>query len=328
MGRPFQPGNVTQQSGTERAIDMDEGLSPRIQRLKDDIVASIPCEREDARRELANEPISAVLTHYMTWADRFIPQRPRTVTFGADFWSRSLTDRQLEALAKITNISVLGGDLGPYLSSAVLRRGFSGQNAGSMKWVVRDDGHKDFALNHYDLHHLHLSAASGSGKRSGPSNDLLFVRVTRTELRFVLFGDHASFTSEELERIAAKEMADDGLTIVGLTAPRKDVPARERQAMRRAGFTVPATLNRNVVAMPPVAMDGTAGLHRNHVQHTLRFLSAWDNRLDTIEGLDEFAGHCKMRADAFTDLRWGFHYGDLCLQANPSTSVLCFPWRR
>ncbi len=307
---------------------MDEGLPPRVQRLKDEILACVPCAHEEARRDLAREPLSAVLTHYMTWVDRFIPPRPRTVSFRRDFWSCNLTDRQVAALATITNISTLGGDLGPYLSGAVMRRGFSGRSPQNMKWVARDDGHKDFALNHYDLHHLHLSAASGNGKRSGSSNDLLFVRVTRTELRFVLFGDHASFASEELEKIAAKEMAGDGLTIVGLTAPRKDVPARERIAMRRAGFTVPVTLDRNVVAMPPVAMDGTAGLHRNHVKHILRFLSGWDSRLDTIEGLDEFAGHCKMRADAFTDLRWCFHYGDLCLEANPSTSVLCLPWRR
>lgn len=307
---------------------MDEALPVRVQRLKDDIVASIPCEREDARRELAEEPISAVLTHYMTWVDRLIPPRPRAVNFRADFWARNLSDRQLEALAKITNISILGGDLGPYLSRAVTLRGFSGQSIKSMKWVVRDDGHKDFALNSYDLHHLHLTATGGNGKRSGPSNDLLFVRVTRTELRFVLFGNHASFMSEELERIAAIEMSGDGLIVRGLTAPREDVAAEERIAMRRAGFTVPVTLAGEVVAMPPVGMDGTSAKHRSHVKNALRFISAWDSRIDNTQGLEEFARWSGMQANTLTDLRWGFYYGDLCLQVNPATSVLCLPWCR
>ncbi len=308
---------------------MQEELTPRLFRLKCELVTEIPCETEALRRELASQPLCYVLIHYMTWVDRLIPPRPRKVTVRKGFWETRLTPEQMAALAIIAAAFSGGRDLTRNLSGATLIRGYSTGKRAAKRWVVRDDGHKDFALNSYDLHHLHLVPSNRRGKRSGKSDQLLFVKVLREEARFIHLGDHRSFDGAELPATVAAELADEGWAVLGVQPPREGgFSASERSRLRRSGFTVPEVVDGQVIAMPPLAMDGSSVFHVQHASKISRWLAHWEPRLDTPSGIAEFASGSGLPVDQFTNMRWSFYYGDFCLQVEEGKSVLCIPWRR
>lgn len=308
---------------------MHEELTPRLSRLKADLVRTIPCATKALRCELASQPLRYVLIHYITWVDRLIPPRPRIVTIGKGFWESHLNLDQMAALATIADAFSSGRDLAPHLSKATRIRGYSNSKSGGRQWAVRDDGHKDFALNAYGLHHLHLVPSNRQGKRSGKSDQLLFVKVSREEARFVCLGDHRSFDGEKLPEEVAKELADEGWGLREIQPPREnDMNAFERNRLRRLGLTVPEIVDGQVIAMPPLATDGSSVLHVQHVFKINHWLAYWEPRLDTISGIEEFAASSGLSIDQFTNMRWGFYYGDFCLEADAGKSVLCIPWRR
>lgn len=308
---------------------MQEELTPRLCRLKSDLVAKIPCETETLRRELASQPLPYLLIHYMTWVDRLIPPRPRRVSVGKAFWQACLETANMEALTTIADAFSGGRDLTRHLSGAAFIRGYSNGRRGGKQWVVRDGGHKDFALNVYDLHHLHLTPSNPQGKRSGKSDLLLFVKVSREEAHFVYLGDHRSFDGAELPAAIAAELAGDRWRILGVLPPREDgFSASERTRLRRSGLMLPELVDGQMIAMPPLASDGSSVFHVHHASKIARWIKYWEPRLDTASGVEEFAAASGLRTAEFSRTRWCFYYGDFCLQTAQRKSVLCVPWRR
>jgi hypothetical protein len=66
-------------AGEITTMAQTENLSPRLQALKDELVRTIPIRKAADRATLESKPLNDVVIQYLTWKERMIRPRPRTV---------------------------------------------------------------------------------------------------------------------------------------------------------------------------------------------------------------------------------------------------------
>lgn len=170
----------------------------RVRTLHDEIVATIPCQKPGYRNDLAALSFGAVFTVYMNWADRLVPTRPRRVVFLDGFWSDEAW-RHKDAVLEISKKVESGTDLTGHLSSLVDFRGYSPSRYDAQGRLITSKWRdKDFALNAYNVHHLHFV------ERPARTKELLFVEFTRDVAVFVMVGDHDSFDGKTWSNASLK----------------------------------------------------------------------------------------------------------------------------
>lgn len=174
----------------------------RLEELRRRAVAAIPCWPDDAatRAELGELTLPAALIAYVNYADRIIPARPRQVHYAADFWDvRALAHQG--AVSAIDSKIRTGEDLTPHLSELVRTHGFvlpKTNAAGSTRARGPAWDDKDFALNAYETHHLHLGSKLRSDGLVERTDDLVYVGFSRDAAVMVMVGDHESFDDDTL----------------------------------------------------------------------------------------------------------------------------------
>jgi hypothetical protein len=181
-------------------------LSPRIANLREVLLKRIPCT-EQARKELEDEPLRGLIVHYLNYASRFIPPRPRQVSYAAGFW----TPRALEFFPHIFAIERevgMGVDLTPRLSKKLAWDGFAARKRLDQKRPAKWAS-KDFALNAFGVHHLHIGELNKTGSIK-KADELLYVRFFRDWSAFIMIGDHESFDDGSLDLL--QEVARGGIT--------------------------------------------------------------------------------------------------------------------
>lgn len=282
--------------------------SPRIHTLRDEIVAAVPCQKPGFRKDLAALSMGAVFTVYVNWADRFVPARPRRVILLDGFWTDEalrLRDDVLEIVRKIE----VGADLTRHLSSLVDFRGYApsrydeeGRLIGS-KW--RD---KDFALNAYNVHHLHF------GERPARSDELLFVEFTRDTAVLVMVGDHKSFDGSELERRILEARARNGHELKGILGPASGgYTAAERNELARAGISTCAVVDGKVVIAASISTAGTSDYTSLHAGRMLRALREFDSKLDDPQWTAEMFDGARIERPKSTQFEWLLNFTNLVL---------------
>ena len=288
---------------------MGKLVGVRIRRLYDDIVKTIPCEKSKFRADLAALSIGAVTTVYVNWADRFISQRPRRVAYLDGFWDSDLAWRMRDAVLAIEQQVASGGDLTGYLSSQVAFKGFAPYRYDdnglllSSKW--RD---KDFALNAYNVHHLHFK------QRPGRSKELLFAEFTRDLAVFIIVGDHDSFDGPELEGCILEARARNGHDLKGIMAPTSGgYTAAERNELARAGISTIAVVDGKVVIGASVSTAGTSDYASMQAQKLLRALAKWDEKLDDIKWVEDLFGGSREQCPTAPKLEWLLSHTSLLL---------------
>src|SRR4051794_21605091 len=152
----------------------------------------IPCvpDAEVARAELRAMPLLELLGVYVNWVQRFIPPRPREVRIVPKFWeSRFTQECGGEGLALADKIAK-GAGLTPHLSNKVHTDGYAPMHLNTRgrthprgpEW-----GDKDFALNAFGVHHLHLAPTNGKPRRS-ERGYLLYAAFGRSTAALVYLG--------------------------------------------------------------------------------------------------------------------------------------------
>ena len=290
--------------------------SPRIRMLRDEIVAAVPCQKPGFRKDLTALSTGALFTVYVNWADRFVPARPRTVIFLDEFWTeaaRRLKDAVLEIARKIE----VGKDLSGHLSSLVQFRGYApgryddhGRLIGS-KW--RD---KDFALNAYNVHHLHFA------ERPGRSDELLFVEFTRDAAVLVMVGDHESFDGPELERRILEARARSGHELKGILGPSSGgYTASERNELARAGISTFAVVEGKVVLAASVSTAGTSDYTSLQAGRMLRALGEIDSKLDDPRWVAQMFDGASIERPKSPQFEWLLNFTNLVLVERQSRAA-------
>jgi hypothetical protein len=241
---------------------------PRIARLHEELSRVIPCnpDRPDVRAELAAFSLSDLLIKYTNWANRFIPTRKREVVYGENFWNDGRALAHAAGVLRIANEVEAGDDLTPRISTRVHTHGYvparfdsSGRQKGP-EW-----GDKDFALNAYDVHHLHLSRNGGHGR------DLLYVGFTRERAIFLFVGDHNSFDDGSVAQAAARWHTGGN----NIRMPYLD---KELSLIHRAGLSTMNVVDGRVYIGTALSSDGSSTFH--WARHLWKVLRQWEPMLD------------------------------------------------
>jgi hypothetical protein len=291
-------------------------LPRRIEELRSRLVARIPCNPNSAevQAELDAQSFDALLRIYLNWQQRLVPARPREVFFAPNFWDDSRATTHASAIFALLNKVRTGVDLTPHLSHRVHTHGYvperyteQGERIGP-EW-----GDKDFALNAWDTHHLHLVEASPRGKRRRASDELLYATFTRRSAHFLMVGDHRSFDDGALEAAMITSRAASGDWVLrGILGGQDRFSDEERRVLARRGFTTHASVGNQVVMSAVLSTAGTSLVVGRHADRTCLALNRYDPRLDDPDFVvSVFASHGRQTKDL--RLYWEFDHCDLVL---------------
>jgi hypothetical protein len=300
----------------------DEPQYPRLQRLHEMLAKRIPCDPENVRADLFNMTTPEFLPRYLNWADRFVPPRPRKVEIGEGFLRHRSPETHRKAICDLAEKIKAGQDLTPFLSDRVHRYGYVGLKTGKGKkprgpeW---DD--KDYALNAYETHHLHLDTKG--------SEELLYVTFSRDRALFVMLGYHASFDDGTLAQAVAEMRVGTLFEFKGVLGPALPRPPGEQNRTQRRGYSTVFEAKGQTVLGATLKKDGIALLHALHVGRMLDRLRHMDSQLD-IPGFArerfERKGWDYPTAPAF---EWGMRYCDLFIvETSTGTAFIEEQWRR
>jgi hypothetical protein len=154
---------------------------PRLRRFHEHVAGLIPCEPEAARADLHRTGIRELLGRYVNWADRYVAPRPRRVVTWGGFLRHGSPQSHWEAVQHLAKKIEAGDDLTPFLSDDIGRLGYVPPKRPKRKEAERrgvEWGDKDYALNAFETHHLHLRAKG--------SRELLYVIFSRNDAFLVM----------------------------------------------------------------------------------------------------------------------------------------------
>ena len=126
-----------------------------------------------------------------------------------------------------------GDNLTPFLSDRIHHFGYvrptALQNKKRRGLVEWED--KDYALNAFETHHLHLSPKG--------TKELLYVIFSRDLAFLVMVGDHKSFDDGTLAEAIADAKVGTSHELKGLLGPMLPVPRKSRTGFNGTGYLLP-----------------------------------------------------------------------------------------
>lgn len=295
---------------------MAEQLSPRLEELRKEIVGEIPCKpsTNSVRQELEQRSFADLLMVFFNWAQRLIPPRRRQITFANGFWSDTALARERD-IYTLANRMRLGEDVTPFLSSKIHCDGYTPRNSKrrGVEW-----GDKDFALNAFGTHHIHLTQTR--------TRELVYAVVRRDMAEFIHFGDHKSFDDGRLEAAVVQARADTGhMVLHNVLALEKNYTPQERTKLARYGLSTFANVGGIVVISTNLSTAGTSDFLSVHVSQALRTLWALDEKFETAKGRAELGPEINA---LISDPKWTFWFNDLCVvDRNTKKAVMVLPGR-
>lgn len=315
--------------GMSGATDSERKQWPsRIRALHELVSEAIPCGSEAARTELRAESLSGVLSAYMNWVDRLIPPRQREVLFADGFWSSNNVAEHADDIRRLARLIGEGGDLLPHLSRYARTHGYeAARQRRGIQWQNKTGGHKDFALNAYGVHHLHLNACDNHGRHPGGSRELLYAEVTRHAAVFLMLGDHRSFDDGTLHRAVTEYRAKCGWDIKGIVGLRRPMSDRESTHLLRHGVSGFGQVGDTVVLTGMISSAGTSVEHTRWADRICIFLEEYEPKLDDSVFRKGWEQDYGIPASAL--LTWHFRYGDFgVLDESARAFYVLLKWRR
>ncbi|MBX9591210.1 MAG: hypothetical protein K2X43_18130 [Hyphomonadaceae bacterium] len=293
-------------------------LSRRLNDLCRRAAATIPCWPDDAvtRAELDELDLPDLLVAYVNYADRVVPPRPD------DFWNARAEEHRA-TLSSIEGKIRRGDDLGPHLSELLRTHGFVAARRRSDRpkkalGPTWDD--KDFALNAYEAHHLHLSTKVRSDGLVERTDDLLYVGFSRDAAVMVMVGDHKSFDDGSLAAAVARWRAANTTCIVNAKPSVVRTFDDERKLARR-GVTTIMAVNDKVLLNASVSTSGHRTLGVLHALKSTRMLEHVDPQLDDPAFVASVWGDNASRLPERPQFNWYLEYADLLLMEEVSKTA-------
>ncbi|MDA9532818.1 hypothetical protein [Bradyrhizobium sp. CCBAU 25338] len=207
-----------------------------------------------------------------------------------------------------------GNDMRPYLSDQL--------NYGYVR--AKDQtlwGNKDYVLNAYEMHHLHLSPSG--------TKELLYVSFSRVDAFFLMVGDHKSFDDGTLAQAVADARVGTSYELKGILGSRQPETMSEHNRRQRRGLSTAFQVGDQVVMGALLSSAGTSPLHTMHADRITEAMQQLDVQIDEPQfGRDWFEQNGKSYP-ATPTFKWAIQYCDLYLVE--TTTSVGFPivkWRR
>jgi hypothetical protein len=295
--------------------------STRVRQFYERLADSIPCDPHDARADLHAMARWELLSRYLNWADRFVAPRPRRVVTWDGIRRHGAAGLHWERVCALADEIEAGNDLTPYLSDRLGRSGYvrapkgGKQRPHGVEWAD-----KDYALNAYEIHHLHLS-------RTG-TEELLYVSFSRNDAFFLMVGDHKSFDDGSLAQAVAESRIGTSYELNGV-GQQHARPMNEYNRLQRRGFATFLPVGDHVVMGATLSTAGTSLLHTNHAKSILRVMQ----NLDPQIGAPCFGNHWfEQIGESYPTspiFEWAMNICDLCLLEKTSLmKITLVEWRR
>ena len=213
-------------------------------------------------------------------------------------------------IAKMMSLVEQGEDLTPYLSH-------------------RPHPHRDRALNGYGLHHLHFLPRAGK-RRKGNSNALLYVRVERHRMHFVLCGDHSSFDDGTLRQAAADYAVATGYHIGGIVGVTPELSAVEGEDLLRRSNVNSAMASGGRWAYPSfMTLAGVSLFTVQHVDQITFTIEKWEPQIRTEEGRRALCAKYGIEYLPEKSFGWAIDHANLYMvDSLTQRPVFMVPWQR
>jgi hypothetical protein len=295
---------------------------PRLRRFRESLAGLIPCDPEDVCVDLHKMAVRELLGRYLNWADRYVAPRPRHVVTWEGFLRHGSPQPHLEAVHDLAKKIEAGDDLKPFLSDRIDRFGYVRPKAHEnnkppgLEW-----GDKDYALNAFETHHLHLTSKG--------TKELLYVSFSRDEAFLVMVGDHKSFDDGTLAQAIAEARVGTWQEIDDVLGPALPRTMSEQNQLQRRGFSTAFQVGEKMVMGALLSTAGTSPLHNMHAARMINCMISVDPQLDTPGfGRERFEEH-GWAYPATPAFDWTMRYCDLWLvETTTSTGFLKVKWRR
>lgn len=295
-----------------RLLDELVQSSPNLSAMRADIVGYLAGDSASPtwRHELESLDLAGLLRAYVNWVDGMISQRPREVVIWDGFWRDGRAAKHIPDIAQMACRVEQGEDLLPYVSH-------------------RPHPHRDRALNGYGLHHLHFLPRTGK-RRKGNSNALLYVRVERHRMHFVLCGDHRSFDDGSLRQAAADYAVQTGYALNGTVGITPKLSAVEGEAMLRRHNVNSAVASGNRWAFPSMmTAAGTSIFAVQHVDQMTLTIEEWEPQIRTEEGRRTLCAQYGIEYLPEKSLGWAIDHANLYMvDVLTERTVFMVPWQR
>lgn len=301
---------------------------PRLRQLREGIARLIPCMPEDVRPDLLGMDLPEVLLRYLSWADRHVAPRPRRVVNRDEFLATVNPDHTA-AVSRLCFQIEAGDDLKPYLSDQIDQYGYvrprtTGDRPRGVEW-----GDKDYALNNYDTHHLHLGERIRADGWSDRTRALLYVTFSRDEAFLVLLGDHASFDNGVLAQAVGTVRVGTGYEIRGVVGISTDRSDRERNTLQRYGISTIQPTSSGFVMGGMTSTMGISTLLVMHSNRCIRSLRELDPKLDDADFGKDLFDQLGKKSPNNPVWSWGMDSCDLILvEETTATGFRSVLWRR
>lgn len=301
---------------------MTDQERPRLRKFYEKLAYLIPCQTDDARAELLAMSPADLLVRYFNWADRRISPRSRRIVTWEGISRHGSALSCWEAVKGLAAEIEAGNDLMPFLSDKVHKCGYvsakqEGRRSRGVEWAD-----KDYALNAFEMHHLHLS-------RSG-SERLLYVSFSRTDAFFLMVGDHKSFDDGSLARAVAESRVGTSYELKGAIAPREQPTMGEQNQIQRRGYTTfyPTSEGGSVVGAT-LSAAGTSPLHSVQTKRVIRTIERLEADIDKPSFGREWFEKSERTYPDLPDFEWAMDHCDLCLLENKAlVKIPLVLWRR
>jgi hypothetical protein len=304
---------------------------PRLVQFRRDLAQCIPCIPESARADLISMEVPELLRSFINWKDRFVPRRPRRVLTWPPFLEDPRTNLHREAVECLAAKVRAGEDLTPFLSDKIAKEGYvqrgrtKPRKRAALEWFD-----KDYALNAYDTHHLHLSDCIRPDGWSDRTRDLLFVSFTRDEAFLVMVGDHNSFDDGSLAWAVAEIRAAAGGGLKGLTGASSEAyTPTQRNNLQRRGMTATIRVGGELVPSALMLANGMGFCQPRYCDRIIDELARLEALLEDPAYVHYWFEKARRTAPADPHFFWWLEDCDLCLaEATTRVGTRILAWYR
>ncbi len=283
---------------------------PRLEEFRRWIIQQIPCEPQHARADLEALALPCLLINYMNWRDRFVPTRARNVTTWDGFLRDPRGFASWPSIIALAQRITSGQEVKPFLSKDIVRYGYVRPKTGTdgkrrgIEW-----GDKDYALNSYGVHHLHLTDKVMRNGWVRRTNDLLFASFNRESAFFLMVGNHKSFDDGTLMQAVAESRAASGQVLKGVTGGA--ISHADRNRLQRHGTTTMAAVGDEVVPGAMISTAGTSVFQTTHVSKIMRVINVQELLIDEPEKIREWFTLASRPRPQSPDFVWRLNDCDL-----------------
>jgi hypothetical protein len=217
-----------------------------------------------------------------------------------------------------------GDDLTPFLSDDIRRFGYVPSKDAKRKKIKSrgvEWNDKDYALNAFETHHLHLS--------TNGSRELLYVIFSRNDAFLVMLGDHKSFDDGTLAQAIAESRIDTAYELKGILGSASQRTVRQKNRLQRYGFSTTYPVGSRTVVCALLSSAGTSPLRTMHADRMIELIKKLNPQLDQPGFGYEWFKRNGWPYPADAAFEWAMRFCDLYLDETTSgVGFLMLKWRR